>query len=138
MDIIRRNTDYALCLMIHLAEQFDREPVSTKQMSKQEKIPYSLACKLMQTLQKAKLVSSVMGPTGGFKLNKNPEDTNVYEIIETIQGPMCLNRCLTKNFDCPRESRCPIKSRLHELQGYLKMYLENINLAELVNARNGQ
>jgi len=138
MDIIRRNADYALCLMIHLAEHFGKEAVSTKQMSKQEKISYPLACKLMQKLQQRKLVTSVMGPKGGFRLNKNPRDINLCEIIEAIQGPMCVNRCLIETFDCPRESKCPIKSRLHELQDYLKMYLENINLAELVNARNGQ
>jgi Rrf2 family protein len=122
--------------MIHLAEHYEDQAVSTKTMSKKEKIPYPLACKLMQKLQKRKLVKSIMGPKGGFKLSKKPSRINLLEIIEIIQGPMSVNRCLVKGFSCPRKLSCPINGKLEELQNYMKIYLENITLDQLVNARS--
>jgi Rrf2 family protein len=133
MDVIRRNSDYALCLMVHLAEHYDDAAVSTKKMSKREKIPYPLACKMMQKLQQHKLVKSIMGPKGGFRLNKEPSKINLLEIIEIIQGPVIVNRCLVKDFSCPRKSRCPINGKLKELQSDMRTYLKNISLNELLN-----
>jgi Rrf2 family protein len=136
MDIIRRNTDYALCLMIHLAESFEDTPVSTKAMAKMEEIPYPLACKIMQKLQKYKLVKSVMGPKGGFKLNREPSKINLFEVIEVIQGPVTVNRCSLDTNSCPRMSRCPINDKMTELQDNMKIYLENISLDELLKVKN--
>jgi Rrf2 family iron-sulfur cluster assembly transcriptional regulator len=132
MDIIRRNTDYALCLMVHLAERFDEEAVSTKLMANQEKISYPIACKLMQKLQKHKLVESMMGPKGGFRLSRKPSQINALEIIEVIQGPVSVNRCLLDVYECPRRLRCPINDKLTELQNYMKSYLEEVSLNVLV------
>jgi len=111
MDVIRRNTDYALCLMIHLAEHFEDTTVSTKAMAQKEKIPYPLACKLMQKLKKNQLVKSVMGPKGGFQLTGKPCDINLLQVIEVIQGPVSVNRCLLDTYSCPRKSRCPISCK---------------------------
>ena len=43
MDIIRRNTDYALRAMINLAGNYGKNLVSSRSISQQEKIPDSLS-----------------------------------------------------------------------------------------------
>ena len=90
MDILRRNTDYALRIMVDLAMHWGQESISTRAVSNDMDVPYQLACKLMQKLHKAKLVKSLRGPKGGFRLSKNPSMTNLLKIIETIQGPVSL------------------------------------------------
>ena len=132
MDILKRNTDYSLRALINLAQHYNDGLQSTRKVSEQQKIPYSLACKLMQRLHKAKLVESVMGPKGGFRLSKSPVKINLLEAVEAIQGPISLNRCLLGDLKCSLKERCPLHPKLSELQKRLEEYLSGISLADLL------
>jgi len=134
MDIIRRNTDYALRAMVNLAINYGNGLVSSKAISLQEKIPYQLTCKLMQKLHNAKLISSTMGPKGGFELSQKPDKISLLEIIEAIQEPLCLNRCIISHFKCPNKRKCLIRPKLEELQDYIGNYLKNLTLADIVKS----
>ena len=138
MDIIRRNTDYALRAMVNLAENYSEEPVSVRTISQQEDISYQLACKLMQKLHNAKLLESMMGPKGGFRLKREPSKINLLEVIEAIQGPLNFNRCLLSENACGRKKNCPITGRLAELQGQVGDYLSSVTLNQVVEENNGK
>jgi len=138
MDILRRNTDYALRAMVNLAGQYGREPVSTRHIAQAEDISYELACKLMQKLHNAGLVKSRMGPNGGFALSKKPDKINMLVIIEAIQGPLSLNRCLLEGYVCPKKDSCTITVELAKLQKYIGNYLRCITLDELLRSRGAE
>ncbi len=132
MDILRRNTDYAIRAMSHLAKHLQQEPVSTKQIAQKEDISYQLAGKLMQRLHKAKLIESYRGSKGGFQLCRKPSKINLLEIIEAIQGPVSLNRCLMDMTACVRQPTCPVSKKLAKLQKYLESSLSSVTLDELL------
>jgi Rrf2 family protein len=136
MDIIRRNTDYALRAMINLAGQYRNGSASTRAVAEQEDIPYQLACKLLQKLHTARLVESCMGPKGGFRLRKKPSKISVLEIIKLIQGPLALNRCLLRVDACPRQRSCAMRVKLVEIQRYISNRLSDIKLDDLVRNRS--
>jgi len=138
MDILRRNTDYALRAMVNLAGHYNQEPVSTRYIAQAEDISYELACKLMQKLHNAGLVKSSMGPNGGFALSRKPDKINMLEIIEAIQGPLSLNRCLLGLDVCPRQKDCPITVELAKLQEYIGKYLRGITLDELLRSKSAK
>jgi len=139
VDIVRRNTDYALRMMVNLAKHYEKGPESTRSVSIEETVPYQLACKLMQRLNKAKLVESCMGAKGGYRLSKPPTEINILDIIETIQGPVSVNRCLLNLESCKRRGQCPISSKLKGLQENLNSYLSGITLDELaLNREDGK
>ena len=133
MDILRRNTDYALRAMVNLAGHYGEDPISTRDISQSEDISYQLACKLMQKLNDAGLVKSSMGPNGGFVLSKAPTKINLAEVIDAIQGPLSLNRCLLGENVCQRQGNCPITVKLTKLQKNISDYLQSITLDELLH-----
>jgi len=135
MDILRRNTDYALRLMMSLARSYENGSVSTRVLAEEQEVSYQLACKLMQRLHDARLVSSCMGPKGGFQLTRTPAQISLLEVVEVIQGPVRLNRCLVSDCACPRGRGCPIRARITELQGHMEQYLRSVTLADLVDGR---
>lgn len=136
MDILRRNTDYALRAVVNLTAHYENEPVSTRVIAVEEDISYQLTCKLMQKLQKAGLVESCMGPKGGFRLSREPAMISLLEVVEAIQGPISLNRCLLSVDACPKQKECTLRPRLVGLQESISSYLMAITLDELSGHRH--
>ena len=136
MDIIRRNTDYALRIMAVLANQSDGKSVSARQLASGGKFSYELGCKILQKLHKAGLVQSCMGAKGGFSLSREPSAISLREIISVLQGGIRLNRCLLDGNGCEFQPECGISVKLAHLQRHIDDYLEGITLAEIMGAKN--
>jgi Rrf2 family protein len=131
MDIIRRNTDYALRAAVELASRFGNGQVATKELSDRQDIPYQLACKLLQRLHKAGIVRSTLGPAGGFALCRQPSKITVRQVVEAVQGPVRLNRCLFERGFCRLSRRCPINPELGRLQKNINAFLDGLTLKQL-------
>jgi Rrf2 family iron-sulfur cluster assembly transcriptional regulator len=134
MDVIKRNTDYALRAVVELAGRSGHEPVATREIASRQRIPYQLACKLLQRLHKAGIVKSSMGPAGGFMLSGNPSKITVRQVVEVIQGPVQLNRCLFRKSLCRLSRRCTISPELGRLQKKINAFLDGLTLDRLSNA----
>ena len=135
MDILRRNTDFALRAMVNLAMQWRQEPVSARKVAREEDIPYRLACKLPQELRSAGLVGSYRGPKGGFRLSREPSKISLLEVVRAIQGPVRVNRCLVGVGGCPLRPKCAVSETLIELENYIDSYLRGITLDRLLMSR---
>ncbi|MFH1614511.1 MAG: Rrf2 family transcriptional regulator [Planctomycetota bacterium] len=135
MDVLRRNTDYALRMMVSLASHFDGELMSARQLATEGNFSYELGCKILQKLHNAGLIESGMGSKGGFALRKNPSEITLMEIIKVLQGGIRLNRCLLGGEGCEFQSECQISTKLSCLQLYIDGYLSGITLAEILRAK---
>jgi len=136
MDVLRRNTDYALRAMVYLSECYDKRLVSARELSREGNFSYQLGCKLLQKLHKAKLVRSGMGPKGGFALSREPSKITLMEIINVLQGGIRLNKCLVGGDGCEFEPECKINTKLRCLQMYIDGYLGGITLGEILRSRS--
>jgi Rrf2 family transcriptional regulator, iron-sulfur cluster assembly transcription factor len=132
MDVIRRNTDYALRLVAGLVENYGKATVSARHLAKNQDVSYELACKLLQKLSSAKLVKSSMGANGGFELVKEPAKINLYQIVQAIQGDVCFNRCVLDPKSCPKSSACAVCKELTFLQKYIEKHLRETTLNKLL------
>ena len=136
MDVIRRNTDYAVRLMVYLARQYGKGPVSTRVAANEEGVSYPLACKLMQKLHGSGLIDSSMGPKGGFNLSRAPSDITLLEVVEAIQGPVSLNRCMLSPDACPRQMTCSVRAKLAGVQETIVGGLGGITFEDLSQNQN--
>lgn len=137
MDVVRRNTDYAVRLMVNLARQYGQGPVSTRVAASEEGVSYPLACKLMQKLHGSKLIESCMGPKGGFSLGREPSEITLLEVVEAIQGQISVNRCLLGVDACSRQMTCAVRSKLAGVQENIRTSLASITFDDLSNSKNG-
>ena len=136
MDVLRRNTDYALRMMVNLAGHFNGQFISARQLASDGNFSYQLGCKILQKLHRAGLVKSGMGPKGGFILRRAPSKITLMEIITALQGGIRLNRCLLGGQGCEFEPECEIHTKLACLQLYIDGYLGGITLEEILQSRS--
>lgn len=133
MDVLRRNTDYGLRIMVTLAKHFNNgRLISARQLASNEHFSCQLGCKILQKLHRAELVKSGMGPKGGFALKRKPSEITLMEIIKVLQGGIRLNRCLPGGDECEFQPDCEINTKLACLQLYIDDYLCGITLAEIL------
>ncbi len=137
MDVLRRNTDYGVRMMVNLAKHFNNgKLISARKLSQEGHFSYQLGCKVLQKLHKAGLVNSRMGPEGGFTLHKKPSEISLVEIITVLQGGIRLNRCLPGGEGCEFQGDCEVRTKLACLQLYIEGYLGGITLEEMVRSRS--
>jgi Rrf2 family protein len=137
MDVLRRNTDYALRAMVYLAVNYNDRLVTARELSREGHFPYEVGCKVLQSLHKAGLVESGMGPKGGFKLSKVPGEITLNDVINVLQGGVRLNKCLLGGEGCELKDECAVSVKLESLQRYIDGYLGGITLEELLDSRQG-
>ena len=131
MSLLRQNTDYALRVMVHLAHDQTNGCISARTLAQEQEISYQFACKILQQLHEAKLVDSAMGPKGGYRLSRPSDQITMSQVIQAVQGPIDLNRCMKGLTTCPRQPHCPVTDKLSTLQNHIENYLQGITLAEL-------
>jgi len=73
-----------------------------------------------------------MGPKGGFALGNEPSKISLLEIVEAIQGPVSMNRCVLNKNVCPREKFCTVREKLIDIQKSMTGKLASITLDELI------
>jgi Rrf2 family protein len=130
--MIRNDTDYALRMLIHLAE---RSPhgASALELSKEVDVPHGFAQKILRKLATGGFVRARPGRRGGFTLNQAPERVLLMDVVTLIQGAPLLIRCLARPDACSRHASCRIQATLHPLQASLDAFLGKTSLSDMVN-----
>ena len=85
---------YALLIMIYLAKNYDNNTyITLKEISENESISLKYLEKIIALLTKAKLVETLRGAQGGYRLIKKPEEYTILEIIKASEGPIKTVSC---------------------------------------------
>ncbi len=130
---ISRRTDYAVRIMIELGLHLEGESLPSRQVAKKTGVPKAFLHKITADLVKANLVRTFSGPNGGLALAQSKEDITLLHIVEGIEGPICLNVCLLRPHECPRDQLCPAHSLWGRLQTLVTEELQAVTLQQLVN-----
>jgi Rrf2 family protein len=130
---LNQATDYAFRAVLFLAKVPPGRVVKAQVVAVEEAIPLRFLLKIMRLLVKAGLVVSFRGVDGGFALGKPATQISLLTIIEAMEGPVAIHRCLAQrdacNKQCTRE--CPVHAALHQLQNQLVFGLQAITMASL-------
>jgi Rrf2 family protein len=89
-------------------------------IAQRQHIPVAYLGKIVQSLVRAGVVVTSRGVRGGVQLARPAEHITLRQVIEAVQGPVALSRCLVEPLhDCAINGpSCPVRqvtTRLHEL-----------------------
>ena len=131
MKLITRDTDYAVRALCYMAKRRNKI-ITVKELVKSIKIPRPFLRKLLQKLNKGKIVNSIKGKGGGFKMGRTAGDIFLTDIMRIFQGPVRLSEHVFKKKPCPRIKTCVLKEKLDDIEKKVINELETIAIASLI------
>jgi Rrf2 family protein len=83
-----RAASYALHALVYMAAQKHNRPVASHVIAEARGIPERFLLKVLKPLVSARVLQSVKGPNGGYRLAKGPNEITLLEVIEAVDGPV--------------------------------------------------
>lgn len=121
---------YALRALVHLARAGTRLPAST--VARDAGIPPRLLARIMARLADAGLVASVAGRGGGAWLARPASEITLREVVEAVEGPFLVTRCIMEERPCGQGGRCAMHDAWLAAQQTFLDRLQQETLAEYV------
>ena len=127
---ISRRLDYGLQLMIALSQEQDNRAQATAILADKLQIPLPFLHQIGRSLIQGRLIKATPGPHGGLRLNLAAEEITLLQIVETLEGPICISPGLE---DEPIQQSDPCMSSpvWSDLQSTLVNHLSSVRLSAL-------
>ena len=122
---------FAVTAMVDLAMRQTRGPVTLAAISERQHISLSYLEQLFGKLRRRKLVSSVRGPGGGYRLAQPMQGISVADIVIAVDEPLDATQCGGKE-NCADDKRCMTHELWATLNKKMHEYLSSVSLGDLV------
>ena len=123
---VTQEADYAIRICLILDSIGEKTGAAT--IADAACITPTIALKVLRKLSAAGFVKSYKGACGGYELTRSGENIRILDIIETIDGKICISKCLECDHSCSRNP-CKIDCKMHIAFGVInKKLVENLGL----------
>lgn len=130
---ITLEADYAVRITGCLAELKTRTDAA--KISERTGVTLRFALKILRKLASAGIVKSYKGAKGGYELAKAPSQITLKNVIDSIEGEYCLNRCLkseSQSCSCTSlSSECKYRKIFAEITDIVNDKLEKCTFEDL-------
>ena len=126
---------YALRIMIDLAEHQTGEFISLRGIAQRQEISEKYLESIIRMLVKAKVVESLRGKGGGYRLSKAPDQYTAGSILRLTEETLAPVSCLEEGAaSCPRMAQCRTLPLWQGLNQVINDYLDNVTIVDLVQS----
>ena len=132
MDIemkLTQETDYALRLVFAFAQLEPGCYLTAREIADSQHIPYRFLLRVITKLKKEGIIASRQGVDGGYRLGRPRAEISLKNVIEAIDGPIHINRCLKSTSLCNGDfaAVCRVHKALASVQENLLQDLRSRN-----------
>lgn len=124
---------YALRVMVDLAEQEQEKYIPLKEIAARQEISQKYLESIMSVLSKNKMIDAIHGKNGGYRLNREPSDYKVGEILTLTEGGLSPVSCLEcESKQCEKAAECRTLPMWKKLNQMITDYFDGVTLADLM------
>lgn len=95
---ITQEADYALRIIYRLARE--NRVMDSKSLAESTGVPERFAVKILRKLNLSGILCSFKGSAGGYALAVDPSEISMKRVVEIIDGPLEISRCLDSAYEC--------------------------------------
>jgi Rrf2 family protein len=136
--ILKNQVEWALHCCSVLAGVPEGKYVSTKALAEFHGVPKEYLSKALQALSQQQLVESTLGPSGGYRLARKPEEISFLDVVEAVEGKAQTFACseIRMNNPClPSKYRanksCAVARVMWDADKAWRDKLRSVTLADL-------
>lgn len=96
-------------------------------------LPRHFLAKIFQDLVRRQVLVSAKGRGGGFALARPADEITLREIVEVIDGPATLQRCVVGMTRCDDKQPCPEHDQWKPIRAQIREYLEKTTLKRMAH-----
>ena len=126
---------YAIRVLLDLAEHEDGEYIPLKEIAARQGISKKYLEIIVKDLVGGGLLTGASGKGGGYKLCRKPEEYNIGEILELMEGSLSPVACLTdRSMPCPRRADCQTLPMWEEYDRLVHDFFSQKKLSDLIGS----
>jgi len=131
---LTRASSYAIHAVAFMAMQKQQDrPIASHNIAQARGIPERFLLKVLKPLVSARVLLSIKGPNGGYRLAKKPDDITMLEVLEAVDGPIRGQAPFTE------ESNGPLNNKLEAIckqsAEAMRKQLEKVKMSDLVSGK---
>jgi Rrf2 family protein len=133
--MLSKSCEYAIRGVAYIALNSEEDKrIGIKEIADELDLPAPFLAKILQTLVKAKILTSIKGPNGGFLLNRNPQKVTLLDVVEIIDGIETFRKCAIGLKKCSDHKPCPIHSEAKIYRDGLREVLAQKTLDKVIES----
>lgn len=123
---------YGVRLMLSLAKNKQKNPVFLKDIASSEGLSEKYLSQLIIPLKAKGLVITYRGAHGGYLLSRPASEISLKDIIESLEGDLCLVDCVGNSSICDKTEDCAARGVWEEMSSILRKFLDSFTLEDLM------
>ena len=129
---------YALRMLVDMAEHGSDGYMTLREVAQRQDISEKYLEAIVKDLVRRNILSGVRGKGGGYRLCRPPEQINVGEILDTMEGTLAPVACLERDAaPCARASECRTLEFWRGLDAAIHSYVQSYTIADLMRKEDG-
>jgi FeS assembly SUF system regulator len=133
---LSKMTDYAVILLADMADKND-VLLSATSLADTTKLPEPTVSKILKALARQNIIVSTRGANGGYRLDRQPNEINMADIITALEGPIALTDCVEKKSSCcERVDSCSMRGKWNPVNQAMQAALENVSLQQMMGGQS--
>lgn len=130
--MISTTSEYALRALSHLASQGHGNSVLGRDLARKADVPANYLSKILLTLRRAGLVSTVRGTGGGYRLRRAAHRIRLSDIVDLFDGSALREGCvLGRTRKCNDDQCCSAHRAWRDVRAAYNHFLTATTLADI-------
>ena len=115
---------YAIKSVIFIwTQSLEDKKVGAKEIGAEIDAPEAFTAKILQTLVKAKIIGSTIGPNGGFFADETHSKITLKDIVKIVDGDHLFSGCSLGLPNCSEKNPCPLHFEVVKVRKELDIML---------------
>lgn len=135
---LTRTSIYACASVLLIAKLGQDRPMSAKRLAEEGNMPDRYLLQVLRSLAVHGILVARRGVEGGYTLNRKPEEINLLQIIEAVEGPVGIHQ--VANFPQLAATESPdvatlvsiLANRIEAINDDVRQFLQQTSIAKIL------